>query len=83
MTVISCSVIGCGWESQDLTEALLIAVLANHNLSHAPAAAAPTPAAAASSRRRGPKLTRPEIDFGVSAEEWNAFVRRWNIFLRR
>ena len=85
MPVISCSVTGCGWESQDLADAIeRVAVLTNHsinhNAAHAPATAAPTPAAAASSRRRGPKLTRPEIDFGVSPEEWNAFVRRWNIF---
>ena len=85
MPIISCSVTGCGWESQDLADAIeRVAVLTNHsinhNLAHAPATATPTPAAAASSRRRGPKLTRPEIDFGVSAEEWNAFVRRWNIF---
>jgi len=76
MPVISCSVTGCGWQSQDLAEAIeRVAVLANHNIAHTPVAAAPTAAAAASSRRRGPKLTRPEIDFGVSPEEWNAFVR--------
>ena len=29
---------------------------------------------------RGPKLERPKVDVGVSIEEWNIFVRRWNVF---
>ena len=29
---------------------------------------------------KAPKLDRPTIDIGVTIEEWNAFVRRWEVF---
>ncbi|CAB4034895.1 Hypothetical predicted protein [Paramuricea clavata] len=29
---------------------------------------------------QGPKLERPKIDVGVSIEDWNVFVRRWEVF---
>ena len=29
---------------------------------------------------QGSKLERPKIDAGVSREEWNVFVRRWEVF---
>ena len=60
------------FQSDDVTEALAIALLTNHGLSHT-VTAAPTAI-------RGPKLERPKVDVGVSLEEWNVFVRRWNVF---
>ena len=29
---------------------------------------------------RAPQLDRPKIDVGASVEEWNIFLRRWNVF---
>ena len=29
---------------------------------------------------RGPKLERPNINIGLTVEEWNIFTRRWHIF---
>lgn len=41
----------------------------------------PTPPAPPQAQAsRGPKLERPTIDVGVSIEEWNIFVRRWEVF---
>jgi len=29
---------------------------------------------------RGPKLERPQVDAGMSTENWNVFLRRWEVF---
>ncbi|XP_068189722.1 uncharacterized protein [Antennarius striatus] len=29
---------------------------------------------------QGPKLDRPRVDVGVSIEEWNVFLHRWEVF---
>ena len=78
MVVVKCSVPSCTFETEDVSEALAIALLANHGLAHqtAPAAIAePTQTPSL----RGPKLERPKVDVGVSIEEWNVFVRRWEV----
>jgi len=28
----------------------------------------------------GPKLERPQVDAGISTEDWNVFLRRWEVF---
>ena len=80
MVVIECSVPNCTFTTDDVSEALAIALLSNHNLAHcnlvptiADAAPAPTPP-------RGPKLERPKVDVGVTIEEWKVFTRRWEVF---
>ena len=77
MVILSCSVPGCNFETLDLSDAVVIALLSNHGYAHQ---LAPGPAPAAPSAGRGPKLERPKIDVGVSNEEWNIFVRRWGVF---
>ena len=79
MVVVECSVPGCTYKTNDVSEALAIALLTNHGLAHQSApsvmaapAQAPTP--------QGPKLDRPKVDVGVSIEEWNVFIRRWDVF---
>ena len=77
MVVVKCSVEHCPFQTEDVTEALAIALLSNHGLAHlAPPAAEPvrTP------NKRGPKLEWPKVDIGISIEEWNVFVRRWEVF---
>ena len=71
MVNISCSVANCGFETGEISEALAIAVLNNHALAHQ------HPAAAAAA---GPKLERPKVDVGISEEDWNVFIRRWEVF---
>ena len=77
MVVVSCSVPSCDFRSDDVSESLAIAILANHGLAHQPgsvSSAASTPA------HQGPKLERPRVDVGITTEEWNVFVRRWEVF---
>ncbi len=72
-----CSVPDCTIETNESSEALLIAIIGNHNLAHQPAQNA-----GAASINRGPKLERPRIEMGVDSETWNAFERRWINFSR-
>ena len=73
MVVVNCSVPECDFSTEDVSEALaIIALLTNHGIAHtAPTTSPPV---------RGPKLERPQINVGVSTEEWNVFVRRWEVF---
>ena len=79
MVVIACTLPTCDFKTDDVTEALAIALLANHGLAHqgtlsnvAGPSLQPVP--------RGPKLDRPKVNIGVSTEEWNVFTRRWEVF---
>ena len=78
MVKVKCSVPNCQFETDDASEALVIAILANHGLAHQnsqPVSTAQAPVAP-----RGPKLERPKVDIGVTTEGWNVFVRRWDVF---
>ena len=78
MVKVKCSVPNCQFETDDASEALVIAILANHGLAHLnsqPVSTAQAPVAP-----RGPKLERPKVDIGVTTEGWNVFVRRWDVF---
>ena len=75
MVIVSCSVPSCEFRSDDVSEALAIAVLTNHGLAHqSRSETAHTPV------RQAPRLERPRVDVGVTTEEWNVFVRRWDVF---
>ena len=79
MVIIKCSVPACTFTTEDVSEALAIALLMNHGFVHqhpAPVMAAPPQVSAP----QGPKLDRPTVDVGVSIEEWNVFIRRWAVF---
>ena len=78
MVIITCSVPDCEFTSGDVSEAIAIAVLANHGLAHQ--AIVPPTANVTAPVPRGPKLERPKVDVGVTTEEWNVFVRRWDVF---
>lgn len=80
MVVIECSLPDCTFTTDDVSEALAIVLLTNHDLAHhnpAPTVADATPASTAT---RGPNLERPKVDVGVTIEEWNVFTRRWEVF---
>jgi hypothetical protein len=72
MVIVQCSVPDCPFRTEDVSENLAIALLTNHGYAHT--------ATAATHALRGPKLERPKVDVGVTLEEWNVFVRRWNVF---
>ena len=74
MVVVACSVPDCTFKTEDVTEALAIALLTNHGLAHQ------RPSPAQDPTLRGPKLDRRKVDVGVSIEEWNVFIRRWEVF---
>ena len=71
MVVVNCSVPGCNFQTDDVSEGIAIALLTNHGLAHTQAV--PTII-------RGPTLDRPQVNVGISNEEWNVFVRRWEVF---
>ena len=81
MTTISlkCPVPDCDYSTEVASEAIVIALLTAHTTIHThpqgPSISEPRAA-------RGPKLDRPKVDVGISAEEWNVFERRWAVFLR-
>ena len=80
MVVIERSVPNCTFTTDDVSEALAIALLSNHNLAHCNLAPTVADAAPAPTAPRGPKLERPKVDVGVTIEEWNVFTRRWEVF---
>ena len=53
--------------------AIACALLGNHSYSHATGPRT-------TSQLSGPKLERPQIVIGATAEEWNNFYRRWAFF---
>ena len=74
MVVVTCSVPTCNFKTDDVSEALAIALLANHGQAHQHThqnVSAPT--------ARGPKLERPKANVGVSTEEWNVFTPLGNV----
>ena len=75
MVVVTCSVPSCEFRSNDVSEPLAIAILANPGLAHQPQGGTTTVAPA-----NQPKLERPRVDLGITTEEWNVFVRRWEVF---
>ena len=77
MPVINCPIPACEYYTDD-TEAILAAAQLNiHALTHQPGTAA-----AASTKQRPPKIDRPSVSRGSTEEEWNTFLKRWNIFKR-
>ena len=61
MVVIECSVPNCTFKT-NVSEALAIALITNHDLAHRPSAPLDTDANPALTTTRGPKLERPKID---------------------
>jgi hypothetical protein len=79
MVKVKCTLPDCEFTTEDVSESLAIALLANHNLVHQ---AQPAPPAVTTTNHQAPKLDRPLINIGASTEEWNVFVRRWDVFCK-
>ena len=78
MVVVTCSVPDCDFQTADVSEQLAIALLSNHGLAHQTPSL--TPATNSAPIPRGPKLERPKVDVGITDEQWNIFLRRWEVF---
>ena len=53
--------------------AVAVVLLSTHAISH-------TASSNASNVRSGPKLDRTKVELGISMEQWNLLVRKWNVF---
>jgi len=69
MVVIECSVPDSTFTTDDVSEALAIAPLTNHDLADRNLAPAVADAALAPTATRGQNLERPKVDVGVTIEE--------------
>ena len=78
MVVVTCSVPDFDFQTADVSEQLAIALLSNHGLAHQTPSL--TPATNSAPIPRGPKLERPKVDVGITDEQWNIFLRRWEVF---
>ena len=78
MVVVTCSVPDCEFQTDDVSEQLAIALLTNHGLAHQ--TPSPAPATNPAPVPLGPKLERPKVDVGITDEQWNIFLRRWEVF---
>lgn len=71
---INCPIDGCTYSTGMVPEAVAVALLNTHALSHNVPTATPV------NRTTGPKLDRPMVEDGISLEQWNIFMRRWQVF---
>ena len=76
---VQCPISGCEFTTGEFPEAVAVALLTTHAISHSISHSTP-PANNVMARSRGPKLDRPKVKFGISLEDWNMFERRWNVF---
>ena len=74
MTVLSCPMPGCGFQTEDVDVVGAVAVLNVHAHIHS------VPQQAAPPIQRAPKLERPKINLNATTEDWNAFMHRWDTF---
>lgn len=75
MTILSCPMPDCEFETDDVDVIGAAAILNIHANVHTAPSAAP-----AAHRHRSPKLERPKIGLHATTEDWNAFQRRWQIY---
>jgi len=69
MVVIECSMPDYTFKTDNVSEALAIALLSNHDLAHRNLAHAAADASPAPTAIQGPKLEWPKVDVGVTIEE--------------
>jgi len=69
-TNLKCPVPQCTYETGSASEIVAVALLTAHTTVHSNARPS----------HHGPKLDRPHIDVGVSAEEWKLFESRWKLY---
>ena len=70
-TNLKCPMPDCTYTTEDVTEAVAIALLNAHMHSHTQSSTV---------KRSGPKLDRPLIEAGATMEDWNVFERKWRMY---
>ena len=73
---IACPIEGCTFSTGDVSEAVAVALLNTHAISHSNSSSS----ARNTTVSTGPKLNRPKVEMGITQEEWNLFQRRWIVF---
>ena len=68
---VKCPIAGCAYETEDVSEALAIALINTHGIGHSTSQA---------TRSSGPKMDRPKVEAGITLEEWNVFMKKWEIY---
>ena len=69
---LKCPVPGCTYETGSSSEMVAVALLNAHTTTHS--AATPT--------TQAPKLNRPHVDIGITAEDWKLFESRWKLYVK-
>ena len=80
MVIINCAFPGCDYRTEDAAETIASVIFQSHVYGHARIACEPTQNNSPAKDVSAPRLIRPQVDAGISLEEWNIFVRRWNVF---
>ena len=70
---IRCPIDGCQYATGSVPESVAVVLLSTHAISH-------TSSQNVSSVQSGPKLERPKVMLGISMEQWNLFMQKWNVF---
>ena len=70
---VQCPIVDCIYYTDDVPEAIAVALLNTHALSHSRAVPHQ------STQSSAPRLDRPKVNAGISLEDWNVFQRRWNV----
>ena len=79
MPAYPCHVTDCPFSTPDVGDAMAAVQMGHHLASEHPPTAAPTHAAGATPRK-GPPITRPTVELGISEEKWDSFTKKWTIF---
>ena len=72
-TKIDCQLPDCEYVAEHASEAVAIAMLTSHNMTH-------LPSSSGSSSSRAPKIDRPVLKQDITDEEWTMFKREWERF---
>ena len=76
MPTVGCPYPGCDYQTDDGEAAVIAAQLNIHAYTHRPAAQS-TPAATS---QKPPNMERPVILRETTAEDWEIFTRKWDLF---
>ena len=78
MVIITCTIPMCDSKTDDVSEALAIALLANHSLTHQ-CTLPDTTGPLLLPVPLGPKLEWTKVNISVSTGEWTMFIRHWEV----
>ena len=76
MPVLNCPIPDCGYVTEDVDVVGAAAQLNIHALMHQRGGGTMV----RSSKQKPPKIDRPSISVGATEEQWNTFIKRWNLF---